>query len=278
MTDPKSRDLDYVPQPKDLHLEEEVTIGGRTTTGTRARLYSLLRQTAAQARCWPIGKRLGPAGWLPGHVVTKPWAGASSGKRRLRELRTDFGCDIESKSYESPDGETTRTTLYRLRDAPAAASAAAAASQPAHQTPSGPHRPGGRSSPPAHKPAHPAAARSARTPSDSSPLGHLEVWLVDGHPGGLADHVVASMTAEVTPGQGGALAGTEEEILRADDPREAYRLHLNRLHQTGKLVRLLSGHRRVILWSRGGPCDALDVLRPGLEHLGATVRFHAEAA
>jgi len=85
--------------PSGWHLADQATLpGGRTLTGTAARVYNLLVETRRQAYRWQVGRHLAPPGWVPTWVLREPWAGGAAGDRRLRDLREE-GVAIESERF-----------------------------------------------------------------------------------------------------------------------------------------------------------------------------------
>jgi hypothetical protein len=49
--------------PPGWHLADETTLpGGRTITGTAARVYHLLTESARRSQRWQVGRHLAPAG------------------------------------------------------------------------------------------------------------------------------------------------------------------------------------------------------------------------
>ncbi|MEO7795197.1 MAG: hypothetical protein ABIV06_10525 [Thermoanaerobaculia bacterium] len=90
-------------------LEEQVVLAsGLKLAGTRARVYSLLRQTAERGERHRIGQFVGPAGWVPNYYIRRAWSGGSAGDRRLRDLR-ERGIQIETTRF----AEDSAVVLYR---------------------------------------------------------------------------------------------------------------------------------------------------------------------
>ncbi|MEM9552635.1 MAG: hypothetical protein AAGC60_00125 [Acidobacteriota bacterium] len=100
-------------------LPNTAQIGERRATGARARVFHLLQRSAREGYRWPIGQHLGPPGAVPIWVLREPWAGGSSGARRMRDLRRDFGCEIESFRFDPGDGSSS-TFVYTLVSTPRA--------------------------------------------------------------------------------------------------------------------------------------------------------------
>jgi hypothetical protein len=101
--------------PPGWHLADEATLpGGRTITGTAARVYHLLTETNRHAHHWQVGRHLAPAGWVPTWVLREPWAGGAAGDRRLRDLR-EAGVSIDSQRFDPGDDEPASASwLWRL--------------------------------------------------------------------------------------------------------------------------------------------------------------------
>ena len=101
--------------PPGWHLADEATLpGGRTITGTAARVYNLLAESHRRAHRWQVGRHLAPAGWVPTWVLREPWAGGAAGDRRLRDLR-EAGVSIESHRFDPSDDEPASASwLWRL--------------------------------------------------------------------------------------------------------------------------------------------------------------------
>ncbi len=126
--------------PPGWHLADEATLpGGRSLTGTAARVYNLLVETIRHAHRWPVGRHLAPPGWVPTWVLREPWAGGAAGDRRLRDLREE-GLAIESQKFTA--GPTASDTtpdsaswLWRLGTAPESAQDARPAAPPSPAAP-----------------------------------------------------------------------------------------------------------------------------------------------
>jgi hypothetical protein len=101
--------------PPGWHLADEATLpGGRTVTGTAARVYNLLAESHRRAHRWNVGRHFAPAGWVPTWVLREPWAGGSAGDRRLRDLR-EAGVSIESQRFDPGEDEPASASwLWRL--------------------------------------------------------------------------------------------------------------------------------------------------------------------
>ena len=103
-----------VEQPFDL--PEEIQVGESTLSGTFARTYVLLAETRRRNLRHPVGREMGPAGWVPNTMLVEPWSGGGQGLRRVRQLRTEYGCDIETRRHQREDGARSNTFLYRLKE------------------------------------------------------------------------------------------------------------------------------------------------------------------
>jgi hypothetical protein len=101
--------------------DEATTPDGRHLTGTVARVYNLLAETARRRHKWAVGRHQAPAGWVPTWVLREPWAGGSAGDRRLRDLRDKHGIAVEGMSCTAGD-RTTSSWIWRL-SSPAAGDA-----------------------------------------------------------------------------------------------------------------------------------------------------------
>jgi hypothetical protein len=117
--------------PPGWHLADQAILpGGRSLTGTAARVYNLLVETRRQAYRWQVGRHLAPPGWVPTWVLREPWAGGAAGDRRLRDLREE-GVAIESERFTAgTDTPDSASWLWRLAaaavDTPTASPTAAA--------------------------------------------------------------------------------------------------------------------------------------------------------
>jgi hypothetical protein len=101
--------------PPGWHLAEKAALpGGRTVTGTAARVYHLLAESARKSHRWQVGRHYAAAGWVPTWVLREPWAGGSAGDRRLRDLR-DAGVSIERQRFDPGEAEPASASwLWRL--------------------------------------------------------------------------------------------------------------------------------------------------------------------
>jgi len=101
------------------HLADEASLpGGRTVTGTAARVYNLLAESHRRAHRWQVGRHLAPAGWVPTWVLREPWAGGAAGDRRLRDLR-EAGVSIDSQRFDPGDDEPASASWLWHLAAPA---------------------------------------------------------------------------------------------------------------------------------------------------------------
>jgi len=105
--------------PPGWHLPDEATLpGGRTITGTAARVYNLLLESGRHSHRWKVGRHLAPTGWVPTWVLREPWAGGSAGDRRLRDLR-EAGVSIESQRFDPGDeAPASASWLWRISSSP----------------------------------------------------------------------------------------------------------------------------------------------------------------
>lgn len=253
-------------------LRDSVTLAGKTFSGTRARVYWLLEITRQRNYRHRVGHGdsapLAPPGWVPQFLVHEPWSGGSEGKRRLRELRLEYGCEIEMQHFEG-----SSTTLYRLTPA---TGGAAGPGEACRHTPSPATRFGAsRAQPPtAALPKEPlAGVRFWAVPSDpganvsKSPIGHA------GENGGFS-----YTSLQVDPGSDCPLAPSyrllrwiergERDAVRLD---EAYRSELLAAFHAGDLTQLLAGRGDVVLWcSSAEPWNPLPTLTYALSRLGAS--------
>jgi len=223
------------PLPPGWHLADEAVLpGGRTLTGTAARVYNLLLETRRRFHRWNVGRHLAPAGWVPTWVLREPWAGGAAGDRRLRDLR-EAGLTIESQRF-APGGDAPDSASWLWRIVPA--------------TP-GPNR---RPSPaPDVESAVPLALAAA-------PLQGIAARFVAG---GLAP----AGAVDVSPGASSLLAPS---FAACDD--EAYRRELLQAFHSGRLVASLTGRAEWRLWT--DPAAAYDprpVLSSALSKLGVTL-------
>jgi hypothetical protein len=167
--------------PSGWELADEVRLpGGRSISGTAARVYQLLEMTRRHRHRWHVGRHLAPAGWVPTWVLREPWAGGSAGDRRLRDLREKHGLVIDGEPFQAPDDEpASQSWLFLLRD--------------------GTHAP--ESSEPSRQAACPAL-----------PLAGITVTFRRGSP------VERAGTIDVSPGASSRLApdiGADDDVFRA---------------------------------------------------------------
>ena len=105
--------------PPGWQLADEATLpGGRTVTGTAARVFHLLAESHRRAHRWQVGRHLAPAGWVPTWVLREPWAGGAAGDRRLRDLR-EAGVSIDSQRFDPGDDEPASASWLWHLAAPA---------------------------------------------------------------------------------------------------------------------------------------------------------------
>jgi len=98
-------------QPFPLPDEVKTPSGG--FSGTKARVYWLLRITRERSYSHRIGEQWGPPGWVPRFLLVEPWSGGAAGDRRMRQLR-EQGVEIEMQEFDPPGGRKSSTTLYRI--------------------------------------------------------------------------------------------------------------------------------------------------------------------
>jgi len=213
--------------PPGWHIADEATLpGGRTVSGTAARVYNLLAESHRRAHRWQVGRHLAPAGWVPTWVLREPWAGGSAGDRRLRDLR-EAGVSIESQRFDPGDKEPTSASwLWRLSPG------------------EGPPSPGGRE------------CGWEKGSGDEGPR--------EGGPPlqGITIHFLTTRPAppgaiDISPGAASPLAPS---FAVRDD--EAYRRELLQAYHAGRLVAALTGRRE---WSLSSDPAALYNPRPVLE-------------
>lgn len=105
---------DHYQQPPPFPLEDElVAPDGRTIRGTRARVASLLLETARLNYRHTIGRHQGPPGKVPRHLLVEPWSGGAEGARRVRDL-PDYGWAYRFERFEPPGDEESFTMVYWL--------------------------------------------------------------------------------------------------------------------------------------------------------------------
>ncbi len=206
--------------------DEATTPEGRHLTGTVARVYNLLAETARRRHAWAIGRHKAPAGWVPTWVLREPWSGGSAGDRRLRDLRDKHGVEVEGMSFTAGE-RSTSSWIWRL------------AESKAHSNPEATHS--------AHVSSAPLAGLSVSllsVPLPDRPSGSIDV-----SPGGdpplapslaVADDETYRCELRATYHAGRlvpALEGAEAAILWTDpaagfDPRPVLRLALAKLGAT----------------------------------------------
>ena len=219
--------------PPGWNLADEATLpGGKSISGTAARVYNLLHETRRRGYRWKVGRHLAPAGWVPTWVLREPWAGGAAGDRRLRDLR-EAGVDIESLRFTPPgDAPTSASWLWRLAPPDPGARRPMALAQPIESPP---------------------CEASAGTPLY-----------------GIAIHFVTRETSgaiDISPGASSPLAPS----LGARDD-EAYRRELLEAFHAGRLVSCLKAHTEWHLWADSAAAyDPRPVLQSALSKLGASL-------
>ena len=221
--------------PPGWHLADEATLpGGRTITGTAARVFNLLAETRRQSHRWKVGRHLAPAGWVPTWVLREPWAGGSAGDRRLRDLR-EAGVSIESQRFDPGDDEPASASwLWHLA--------------PGSGSPS----PGGRGG-------DGRGGQGVRS-REGAPLQGITVRFVAGRP-------APAEAIDISPGAASPLAPS---FAACDD--EAYRRELLQAFHSGRLVAVLTGRREWHLWADPAALyNPRPVLETALVKLGAVL-------
>jgi len=222
--------------PPGWHFADEATLpGGRTVTGTAARVYNLLAETNHRHHRWQVGRHLAPAGWVPTWVLREPWAGGSAGDRRLRDLR-EAGVSIASQRFDPGDNEPASASwLWRLT--PMSGSPSPARGECVWEKGPGVEGPGG---------------------AGSLPLGGIAIRFVAGRP-------APAEAIDISPGAASLLAPS---FAACDD--EAYRRELLQAFHSGRLVAALTGRREWSLWSDPAAIyNPRPVLETALVKLGA---------
>lgn len=254
-------------------LEDQVVLpNGKRVRGARARVYSLLRQTAERRVCHRIGQQVGPPGWVPGYYLRRGWSGGNSGDRRARELRTEHGLQIEHRPFSEGAGPASNVELYRL----VLGGAGSTQSQEGGET-----RALARDSFP--RGFRQDAAGNGRGAESGAPAPRLRFSSSIGFPGAPL-FASGPRRVEVTPGIGGLapsrtlLAAVVTEGLDATTAQQLYRQELrdrflDRSNAvTGELADLLRSGGEVVLWAKPEAALALDpfpVLVDVLQRLGA---------
>jgi len=221
--------------PPGWHLADETTLpGGRTITGTAARVYNLLLETGRHSHRWKVGRHLAPAGWVPTWVLREPWAGGSAGDRRLRDLR-EAGVSIDSQRFDPGDDEPASASwLWHLAPGPGSPS------------------PGGRGG-------DGRGGQGVRS-REGAPLQGITVRFVAGRP-------APAETIDISPGASSPLAPS---FAACDD--EAYRRELLQAFHSGRLVAALTGRAEWSLWADPAALyDPRPVLETALVKLGAVL-------
>jgi len=223
------------PLPPTWHLADEAILpGGRTITGTAARVYNLLLESGRHSHRWKVGRHLAPAGWVPTWVLREPWAGGSAGDRRLRDLR-EAGVSIASQRFDPGD------------DAPASASWLWHLS-PREVSPS----PGGWVG-------DGRGGQGVRS-REGAPLQGVTVRFVAGRP-------APAEAIDISPGAPSPLAPS---FAACDD--EAYRRELLQAFHAGRLVATLTSRAEWSLWADPAALyNPRPVLETALSKLGAVL-------
>lgn len=222
-------------QPAGWILEDEAVLpDGRHLSGSKARVYHLLRLAAAHEHRFPIGRHLAPAGWVPTWVLREPWAGGSAGDRRVRDLRA-LGLAVTGEPFSPPDGGSS-SWVWRLGVATPACAARLNPGMPPLVNPA---------TVSTHSPAAPPELSFAV--ASSAELLPANVVVVD-------------------------LRQPAEPLAPLDMDPEAYRQRLLFLWRSGSLKAILSGLREVFFLFPPGKEACADVLAKGLLRIGAVRR------
>ena len=251
--------------PPGWHLPDEATLpGGRTVTGTAARVYNLLAESARRSHRWQVGRHLAPAGWVPTWVLREPWAGGSAGDRRLRDLR-EAGISIESQRFDPGDEALASASwLWRISPSPARGECV-------WEKGSGDEGPGeaGSSSfspSPGGRGGDGRGGQGVRGSgpgggtggAGSSPLAGITIRFVASRP-------APAEAIDISPGAPSPLAPS---FAACDD--EAYRRELLQAFHAGRLVAALTGRREWSLWADPAAIyNPRPILEAALSKLGA---------
>lgn len=227
----------YHQYPQPFPLAEEATMpDGSVVRGGKARVWSLLEETARRRWQHPIGRQLGPAGAVPGFLLREPWAGGSAGDRRLRDLR-EHGVDYTHEAFVGADGETS-TEVYRLVEA-------------RQDAPS------------------PPPVRRAALPGERQRSAPLRFWTAVGSVSGIR-----GIGIQVGTGCGPSRRIVAEAVAGRLTPAAAHDAYLSELrahYAQGRLDGLLEIDEELVLWVWPGlPIEVLAPLTHALTKLGAT--------
>jgi hypothetical protein len=244
----RGRDFFQAAKPAHWIIQEEVVLpNGRHLQGAKARVYEVLRLALETSCCFPIGRHLAQAGWVPTWVLREPWAGGAAGDRRVRDLRA-LGVAIEGRPFDAGDEAASASWVWQLGGG-------------------FPSRPGNRPGRPI--PREKPLAREERV--SSAPLSGLHFRL---HPGARPARWLGELL-DLSPGMPHVAAPTaslaqhvQEGRLSPAEALEIYRRQLLTAWRGGELARAFRPGKVTICCE--SPFDALPVLQRALEHLGAT--------
>lgn len=251
--------LRAVQQEAPFELSDELTLpSGKTLRGSFARVYDLLRQSAARGYRHAIGVHQGPPGWVPAFLFREPWSGGNAGDRRFRTLRSEHGVNVMEQRF-MVHGEVTATWIYKLSSVEPSAPAQFSRT---------------KSSDPADEATLPAqSSRDEVTTPRRSRARMLRFYTHVGVPvAGRPDSI------SVTPGKGGPLA--PPGLLNAklvsgewsqERAAEEYVSYLKRRYAARELAAILDREGDPVLWVEvGSPFDPLPTLERVLVACGAT--------
>jgi hypothetical protein len=257
-------------KPSHWHLQDEVDLpNGLHLAGSKARVYQVLLLARDTAHCFPVGRTLAPAGWVPVWVFREPWAGGSAGDRRLRDLR-QLGIQLEGGPFEAKDGAPASASwIWRLK-------------------PEGSSRPPQRTRPqqltnPLQVSPSPGEGVLGWTGRGGrgvrAPLSNLTIHLRPGPRPALW----SGELLDLSPGMHHPAAPTASLALRVAEGRlsqseaqAAYRTHLLALYSAGDLARAFRAGTATVCCE--APFDALSILGRALASLGATIATPAATA
>jgi hypothetical protein len=236
-------------KPAHWQLQDEVELpNGRHLSGSKARVYEILRLAQETAHCFRVGKTYAPAGWVPVWVFREPWAGGSAGDRRLRDLR-ELGIELEGGPFDSGDGAASASWIWRLKPQ------------------------GGAAVPLAGRPNPREKPHSVKARVSEPPLSGLTVHL---RPGPRPAARWVGELVDLSPGMNHLAAPTASLALRVaegrlspDEGQAAYRTHLLALYRSGDLASAFRAGTATVCCE--APFDALSVLGRALTTLGATI-------
>lgn len=216
--------------PPPFDLPDVLRTAGKPVTGTRARVYWLLRLTAERRHNHLMDTQppsRGPFGWVPIHTLRAPWAGGAQGDRRVRDLQELFGVEYEVRRWNELGGPRESTaTLYRLVKDPLSPLNLAAGS------------PG------------PSSACAGTAPVVPGLLAGTRFWT---HEGGRPERAGTTLCIDPNPQQplspsAELAAGVAAGALGATEASECYRERLLDAYRAG-LFASLRAHRHLVVWT-----------------------------